>query len=74
MIQRGHALTSTARTLNEAQVIATQDAYDQGYLLMTDPDEMDAIAGAVDQQSWRSSKGRWAAIICVLQAGWWNKL
>ena len=47
---RGHALTSTARTLNEAQVMATQDAYDQGYLLMTDPDEMDAIAGAVDQQ------------------------
>ena len=46
---RGHALTSTARTLNEAQVMATQDAYDQGYLLMTDPDEMDAIAGAVDQ-------------------------
>ena len=46
---RGHALTNTARTLNEAQVMATQDAYDQGYLLMTDPDEMDAIAGAVDQ-------------------------
>ena len=46
----GHELSNTADSLNEAQVMATQDAYDQGYLLMTDPEEMDAIAGAVDQQ------------------------
>lgn len=45
----GHEINLTARTLNEAQVMATQDAYDNGRLLMTEPDEMDAIAGAVDQ-------------------------
>ena len=47
---RGFALTAHPSSLNEAQVLATQDAYDQGYLLMTDPDEADAIAGAVEQQ------------------------
>ena len=46
----GHELSTRAMTQNEAQVMATTDAYDQGHLLMTDPDEMDAIAGAVDQQ------------------------
>ena len=46
----GHELSTRAMTQNEAQVMATTDAYDQGHLLMTDPEEMDAIAGAVDQE------------------------
>ena len=47
---RGHELSNRASTLNEAQVMATTDAYDQGHLLMTDPEEAEAIAGAIDQE------------------------
>ncbi len=45
----GNELNS-ARTLNEAQVIATTDAYDYGRLLVRDEDEIERMAGAADQK------------------------
>lgn len=46
----GNDLPTTARTLNEAQVMATTDGYDTGRLLVRDEDEIERMAGAADQQ------------------------